>query len=418
MPLDVDRIRARFPALTRSLNDQPVVFLDGPAGSQVPQEVADAVSRYLLSTNANTHGPFATSVESDRILGDARAAVAAFLNAGDPREVVFGPNMTTLTFALSRSLARTWNPGDEVVVTQLDHDANVTPWVLAARDAGATVRTAGVRVEDATLDLDAFDAVLSERTRLVAFGAASNSVGTLNPIAELTRRAHAAGAEVFVDAVHYAPHALTDVAAWGCDYLACSAYKFFGPHVGILWGRHDRLRALPAYQVRPAGDDMPDRFSIGTQSHEGIAGTLAAIEYLGGLGGGGAHRPALERAFAAITLHERGLLARLLRGLAEQPEYRVWGLADPGRLAERVPTVSITHERISPNALAAALAARGIFVWSGNYYAVELSQALGREPHGMVRIGLLHYNTAAEIDRLLAALRSIADGGERASSSR
>lgn len=408
MPLDVDRIRARFPALTRTLDGERVVFLDGPAGSQVPQEVADAVSRYLLTTNANTHGAFATSLESDEILEQARAAVAAFLNAGDPREVVFGPNMTTLTFALSRSLGRTWKPGDEVVLTQLDHDANVMPWVLAARDAGATVRTVPVHAGDATLDLDAFDAALSERTRLVAFGAASNSVGTLNPIADLTRRAHAAGAEVFVDAVHYAPHALTDVAAWGCDYLACSAYKFFGPHVGILWGRHDRMRALPAYQVRPAGDDMPNRFSIGTQNHEGIAGTLAAVDYLAGLGGGGARRPALERAFAAIVLHERALLERLLRGLAEQPDYRVWGIAEPARLAERVPTVSITHTRIGPDALAAALAARGIFVWSGNYYALELSQTLGREPEGMVRIGLLHYNTAAEIDRLLAALRSIA----------
>lgn len=410
MSLDVDRIRARFPALTRTLNGQPVVFFDGPAGSQVPQEVADAVSRYMLATNANTHGAFVTSLESDRILEDARAAVAAFLNASDPREVVFGPNMTTLTFALSRSLARTWKPGDEIVVTQLDHDANVTPWVLAARDAGATIRTVPVHVEDATLDLAAFDAALSERTRLVAFGAASNSVGTLNPIAELTRRAHAAGAEVFIDAVHYAPHALTDVAAWGCDYLACSAYKFFGPHIGILWGRHDRMRALPAYQVRPAGDDMPNRWSIGTQSHEGIAGTLAAIEYLVELGGGGERRPALERAFGTIAEHERGLLVRLLRGLAEQPDYRVWGITDPARLAERVPTVSITHQRIGAEALANALAARGIFVWSGHYYAVELSRALGRDPDGMVRIGLLHYNTAAEVDRLLAALRSISDG--------
>ncbi len=409
--LDVSRLRQQFPALERRVGGAPAIFFDGPAGSQVPVRVADAVRNYLLHTNANTHGAFASALESDAVIDEARRAVADLLGASDPSEVVFGPNMTTLTLSLSRALALTWLPGDEIVVTQLDHDADVTPWVLAARDAGAVVQTVPIR-PDTTLDLDALGAALSSRTRLVAVTAASNATGTLTPLPEIARAVHDAGSELFVNAVHYGPHGLIDVGAWQCDYLACSAYKFFGPHVGILWGRRERMRSLPVYKVRPADDTMPGRFETGTQSHEGIAGTLAAVDYLAELGrtsepGTPTRRDAIAAAYRAIGEHERALCARLLTGLARLRGYRVWGLADPERVGDRAPTVSITHARTSPQALAQALAARGIFVWHGNYYAVELSQALGREPDGMVRIGLLHYNTAGEVDRLLEALADL-----------
>ncbi len=404
--LDLARIRAHFPALQR-----PVVHLDGPAGSQVPREVIDAVAGYLADANANTHGLFATSLASDRMIEQARTAVADLLGAADPAEVSFGPNMTTLTFALARALGRTWKPGDEVVVSRLDHDANVAPWLRAAADAGATVRWLELRAADCTLDPASIEAAIGPRTRLVAVGAASNAVGTINPIAGIARRCRAVGAELFVDAVHLAPHALLDVCAWDCDYLACSAYKFFGPHVGILWGRAARMAALPVDKVRPSDDRNPWRWETGTQSHEGIAGTLAAVDYLAGLGGGasapGGRRAALARAFEQIVVHERALCARLLGGLAELPGVRVLGIADPARLAERAPTVSIVHSGKSSHQLAQALADRNIQAWHGNFYALELSTALGLEPDGMLRLGLLHYNTTDEVDHLLAALREI-----------
>ena len=409
---DVDRCREQFPALARILDGRPVVFFDGPAGSQVPQGVIAAVGRYLAQTNANQGGVFATARASDAILAEAHRAVADLLGTDDPGTVVFGPNMTTLTFALSRALARTWRPGDEVIVTRLDHDANVTPWVLAARDAGATVRHIGIRPEDCTLDLDAYRAALSPRTRLVAVGCASNAVGTINPVRTLVELAHDAGSPVFLDAVHLAPHAALAVAEWDCDYLACSAYKLFGPHVGILYGQRRWLERLPAYKIRPAPDDLPGRWMTGTQNHEGIAGTLAAVEYLAGLGRALApdaptRRAALLAAYEAIVAYERTLVARLLAGLAGLPAIKVWGIIDPARAAERVPTVSFTHTRRSPREVAEALARRGIFVWHGNCYAPALTEALGLEPEGMVRVGLLHYNTAAEVDRLLAALAEL-----------
>jgi len=406
MGLDLAAVRAQFPAFRR-----PVVFLDGPAGSQVPRRVIDAVAAYLADSNANTHGAFATSIESDALIGRARRAVADLLGAADPDEIAFGPNMTTLTFALARALGRGWGPGDELVVTRLDHDANVAPWLRAAADAGATVRWVDIRVEDCILDPASIDAVIGPHTRLVAVGAASNAVGTINPIAELARRAHGVGALLFVDAVHLAPHALIDVAAWDCDLLACSAYKFFGPHVGILWGRRDLLARLPVDKVRPADDVGPSRWETGTQDHEGIAGTLEAIEYLADLGRDGgapaARRPALVRAFARITDHERALCARLIAGLGAVPGVRVLGITDPARAGERAPTVSLVHDRLSPLALAEGLATRGIQAWHGNFYALELSRRLGLEPDGMLRLGLLHYNTADEVDRLLAALAEI-----------
>lgn len=405
MSFDVVRVREQFPALLRQVNGRRAVFLDGPAGSQVPKRVADAMAGYLLDCNANTHGPFATSVETDAMLDGARAAVADFLGASDPDCVVFGQNMTSLTFAFSRSLSKSWGEGDEIVVTRLDHDANVTPWVMAAADAGATVRKVEIRSDDCTLDMDSMRASINERTRLVAVGAASNATGGINPVAEIATLAHAVGAQVFVDAVHYAPHLLVDVEAMGCDYLACSAYKFYGPHVGILWGKRELLEAPTAYQVRPAGTDIPGVWMTGTQSHEGIAGTAEAIAYLAELGEGGAdRRAALQSAYEGIVRHERALAGHLLDGLEALPEIKVWGIADRARMTERVPTVSITHASIPPDVIARSLAREGIFVWHGNYYAVEVTQALGLEPHGMVRIGLMHYNTLSEVERLLEVL--------------
>lgn len=410
--LDVAWCRGQFPALARELDGRPVVFFDGPAGSQAPRRVIDAVADYLAWTNANHGGVFGTSVESDRLLAEAHRAVADLLGTDDPDTVVFGPNMTSLTFALSRALARTWQPGDEVVVCQLDHDANYTPWVMAARDAGATVRYVGIRPEDCTLDLSVLAATLSPRTKLLAVACASNAVGTINPIRRVVDLAHDAGALVFLDAVHYAPHALLDVAGWDCDFLACSAYKFFGPHVGVLWGRRALLEGLPAYKVRPAPDSIPGRWMTGTQNHEGIAGTLAAVEYLADLGRSVAtdvppRRTALAAAYRAIGDYERCLVERLLAGLARLPGVRVWGIADPERLDQRVPTVGITHRRLGPRLLAEHLAARGIFVWHGHFYALPLIEALELAPEGMVRIGLLHYNTGEEVQRLLEALEEL-----------
>jgi cysteine desulfurase family protein (TIGR01976 family) len=409
---DVKQVRRQFPALAQQSNGQPAVYFDGPAGSQVPTRVVDAVSRYFTETNANHGGVFTTSRASDEILHQTHGAVADLLGTSDPDLIAFGANMTTLTFALSRALARTWKPGDEVVVTRLDHDANVTPWVLGARDAGATVRHVGIHREDATLDLDDLQRALCSRTRLVAVAAASNAVGTLNPLRQIADWTHAAGGQLFVDAVHYAPHALLNVEAWDCDYLACSAYKFFGPHVGILYGKRQLLEGLPAYRLRPAPDDLPGRWMTGTQSHEGIAGTLAAVEYLADLGRSVAgqvkdRRTALGSAYESIVSYERALCRELLSGLAGLPSIKVYGITDQKRLTERVPTISLTHARRSPREVAEHLDRRGIFAWHGNFYALALSEALGLEPEGMVRIGLLHYNTSDEVKRLLAALAEL-----------
>jgi cysteine desulfurase family protein (TIGR01976 family) len=408
MAWDPDQLRANFPALALEVAGRPAVFLDGPAGSQVPISVIEAMNRALVQTNANLGGHFATSMECERLMNDAHATVAEFLGASDPGEVVFGANMTTMTLALARSMARQWSAGDEVVVTRMEHDANYTPWAQAARDAGAEFRHVEVQPEDCTLDLDSLDAVLNERTRLVAVGAASNMVGTINPIAEIVKRAHAVGALVFVDAVHYAPHRPIDVEAWGADFVACSAYKFFGPHIGILWGRRQWLEELPVYKLRPASNNLPDRWMTGTQNHEGIAGAAAAIEHIAALGADGTSgRESIVSAFDAIGEYERELSERMIEGLLAIEGVRVWGITDAARFDERVPTLSITHNRHAPAEIAKTLAGQGIFVWDGNYYAVPLSEALGLEPEGTVRIGLLHYNTIAEVDRLLAALRDL-----------
>ncbi len=375
----------------------------------MPQRVIDAVSDYLAHTNANNGGAFVTSRETEVVVLSARRALAHILGTDDPGPIAFGPNMTTLTFFLSRALARTWKPGDEVIVSRLDHDANVSPWVLAAQSVGVTVRHVDIRRDDCTLDVEDLKAKISPRTRLLALGCASNAVGTINAIKEAAEIVHDAGGQIFLDAVHYAPHAAIDVTSWNCDYLACSAYKFFGPHVGVLWGKRELMAALPVDKVRPASDELPDRWMNGTQNHEGIAGVLAAIDYLADLGRRVApevsdDRGALRIAFDSIGEYERDLSRRLLAGLAEFPDITVWGITDLERLDERVPTVAFTHARHTPLHIAEHLAERGIFVWSGNFYALGLTEALGLEPEGLVRIGLLHYNTAEEVDRLLEAL--------------
>jgi len=409
---DASWSRKQFPGLSRTCAGRPAVFFDGPAGSQVPQCVVDAVGKYLIETNANHDGLFATARESDALLHDAHCAVADFLGADDPDCTVFGPNMTSLTFALSRSLGRTWCNGDEVIVSDLDHDANVTPWVLAARDAGASVQRVGIDKTDCTLDLEDLGHKLSTRTKLVAVCCASNAVGTITPFREIVRMAHEVGALVFLDAVHYAPHARMAVNEWGCDFAACSAYKYFGPHVGILWGKRELLEQLPAYKVRPASNELPGRWMTGTQNHEGIAGTLACVDYLAALGKTVApdvvdRRGALDAAYAAIGSYERGLAVHFANSVQSIPGIGLWGITDPARFKDRAPTFSITHERRSPPEIASILAEQGIFAWNGNYYALPLTEALGVEPEGMVRVGFLHYNTTSEVDRLVEALRGL-----------
>ncbi|MCI0464774.1 MAG: cysteine desulfurase-like protein [Gemmataceae bacterium] len=407
---DVPSLRRQFPALNVPRQGHLPIFLDGPGGTQVPQRVIDAIAHYLSSCNANHGGVFATSRESDAILRSAHEAVADLLNAPSPDEVIFGPNMTTLTLHLSRSLARTWRPGDEVLVTRLDHDANVAPWVLAARDAGSTVQFCDIHPEDCTLDLDDLKRRLTARTRLVAVACASNAVGTINDVQTIGRLAHDAGALVFLDAVHYAPHAPMDVQAWGCDFLACSAYKFFGPHVGILWGRRALLEELPAYKVRPASNTLPDRWMTGTQNHEGLAGVVAAIDYLADIGGASSsdRRARLRAALTAIAAYEGDLGRRLLDALAERSRFKVWGITDPARQARRVPTIALTMADRPALALAEHLAARGIYTWHGNLYALGLAERLGVEQRGgFLRLGLVHYNTVEEVERVVAALDEV-----------
>lgn len=409
---DVESCRKQFPALTRTVAGKPAVFLDGPAGSQVPTCVIEAVANYLGLTNANHGGVFATSRESDHILTEARRAAADFVGASDPNEIVFGANMTTLTFALSRALAKTWRPGDEIIVTQLDHDANVSPWVLAARDAGATVREVAVNVKDCTLDLHDLKEKLSPRTKLAAITCASNLCGTATPLREIARLVQKHGALLFLDAVHFAPHRLIDVARWDCDFLVCSAYKFFGPHVGVLWGKRELLNMFEPYKVRPAANEIPDRWMTGTQNHEGIAGLRAAIDYLAEIGwrasiGSGARRDAIVAAMEAISSYEQQLLQQLLLGLSVLKSIHVHGISDPKKQDERVPTVAFTHNWLKPRMVVEKLAEQGIFAWHGNNYALRLSETLGLEPEGAVRLGILHYNTPAEIDRTLDVLAGL-----------
>ena len=410
--LDVTWARAQFPALAQEVNGHPAIFFDGPGGTQVPQRVIDAMRDYLVRSNANTHGVFATSRRSDAIIAAAHAAVADLVGC-EADEVIFGPNMTTLTFALSRALGRELRAGDEVMVTRLDHDANVAPWVALA-ERGAVIRTVDIHVEDCTLDMVDLRQQINERTRLVAVGYASNAVGTIIDVAEIIRLAHNVGALVFLDAVHYAPHGAIDVRALDCDFLACSPYKFFGPHAGALYGKREHLVRLRPYKVRAAPDHIPDRWETGTQNHEGLAGVAAAVDYLAELGRRAdpavtTRRAALLAAYAAIRPYELGLVERLIAGLLEVPGLTFYGIRDPARFDRRVPTVAVRLAGHTPRQLAEFLAARGIFTWDGNYYALNLTERLGVESSGgMLRIGLAHYNTAEEVERLMAALNEFA----------
>jgi len=407
---DLAEIRSRFPALTREIDGRPAVFVDAPGGSQVPDTVIDAIGGYLRKSNANAHGAFATSQETDDVIAEAHRASADLLNA-DADEVVLGPNATTLLFAISRSVARTIRPGDEVVVTRLDHDANVRPWVLAAEDAGATVRWVDVSENDATLDLASFEAALSERTKVVAFTLASNAVGTITPAAELIRLVHErTPAIVACDGVHLAQHRRIDVRAIGADLVACSPYKIFGPHLGILFGRREVLSSLRPYKVRPADDELPFAFETGTQNHEGFAGWVAAVGYLAGLGRGNGRRAAVADAFErAIAPWEAGLSERFLDGVRAIASVRLYGIDDTARIAERTPTFAIRVGDQHPAETAKSLAERGVFVWDGNYYALEIMERLGLEASGgAVRIGFCHYNTPDEVDRVLEELAAVA----------
>ena len=408
----ITEIRSRFPGLQRLVNGNQAIFFDGPGGSQSPESVGDAVKHYLLHQNANVGMSFATSKETDSLIEETMRACADFVGCEDYREIVFGQNMTSLTIQLASALSRTWGPGDEVVVTRSDHDANVRPWVLAAQWSGATVNWIDIDPRDCTHRVGTIDESINESTVMVAIGAASNFSGTINDVRGICRKAHSVGAEVFVDAVHYAPHALIDVRAMGCDYLACSSYKFFGTHQGILWGRFGRLAKLPVAKLRVSSEEVPYRWMTGTQGHESMAGTLAAIGHLEWLGRmiseeNISRREALKVAFSAIEEYESELCWSMIEGLKKIDGVKIWGITDPSMKDLRAPTVSFTHHSMTAEEVGGALADHGIFAWAGNFYALELSEALGLEPEGALRVGLLHYNTAEEVDSFLRLLSDI-----------
>jgi cysteine desulfurase family protein (TIGR01976 family) len=413
--MDVAAVRDHFPSLARTIDELPIAYLDGPGGTQVPRACTNAMVAYLERSNANHGGAFATAIETEELLLEAHAAAADFLGAHEPEEVAFGPNMTTLTFSVSRAIGRELRAGDEIVVTRLDHDANVAPWQAVAEDRGAVVRWLDIRAEDCTLDLEPLESIVGERTRVVAVGLASNAVGTVNDVGRIVELAHAYGSLVFVDAVHAAPHLPIDVAALRADLVACSPYKFYGPHLGMLYGRRELLERLRAYRVRPAGEALPGKWETGTQNHEALAGLLGTFEYLASLGRayGGARRDAgrraaLQAAMATIRAYERELIGPLLEGLASIPGLRIYGLTDPARFAERVPTVAFTIRGLHPRRIAQHLALRAINTWDGNYYAIELLERLGLDDSGgTLRVGLVHYNTREEIDRLVEALHEL-----------
>ena len=415
MRLDPYALRAQFPALDRQQDGRPVVWADGPGGTQVPASVIDAMSAVLRRGASNHGGFFAASAESDALHDAARSAVSDLLGSS-PTEVAFGQNMTSMTFALSRAIGRTWTEGDEVVVTRLDHDANVTPWVLAARDAGATVRFVDIDTSNATLDMESLEGTVGPRTRLVAIPAASNAVGSLVDVSRAAQIGHSVGALVFVDAVHYTPHGPIDVRAFDCDFLVASAYKFFGPHTGILYGKHEHLARLDAYRLRPAPSEAPGKWETGTQSFESLAGVIAAVDYLASIGasvtdGGrsiGSRRGDIITAMASTRQYEQMLSRRFLEGVSRIPGVRVYGITE-GTPLERTPTFGIAVEGVHPDRVAAQLGAQGIYTWSGHYYAVEPIAALGvAESGGLVRIGFVHYNLTEEIDRIVEALSRIA----------
>jgi cysteine desulfurase family protein (TIGR01976 family) len=412
--LDVEAVRAHFPAMARTHDGRPMVFLDGPAGTQLPTECIEAIVRYVETSNANHGGAFATSIETDALLDEAHAAAADFLGAHEPEEIAFGANMTTITLAVSRALGRDLQPGDEIVLSRLDHDANVAPWLLMAEERNVRVRWLEVRAEDCTLDLDALESLIGVRTRIVALGLASNAVGTLSDVGRVIELAHAYGARVFVDAVHAAPHVPIDVSSLRADYLVCSSYKFYAPHLGILYGRRDLLERLRFFRVRPAGDRLPGKLETGTPPFELLAGLLGTFEYLAALGRaygdhpGGDRWSELHAAMAVIRAHEQSLTGPLLEGLAGVPGLHLHGIVEPARFDERVPTVAFRIDGLQPRRIAEHLGEQGINVWDGDMYAIELIRSLGLDDvGGVVRVGLMHYNSLDEVGRLVEALRDL-----------
>jgi len=418
MPLDPSLVRQQFPSLHR-----PAIFLDNPAGTQISKQSLDRINRYLLECNANHEGQFETSRKSDEILHEAHAAMADFLNASRPEEIIFGNNMTTLTLHISRSLARTLQPGDNILVTRLDHDANISPWMLIAEDRGCNLLWVDIDVEQGTLNLDDFARALEKKPKIAAFGYASNLLGTVNPVKKLTKMAKDGGALVYIDAVQYAPHGAIDVQNIGCDFLVCSSYKFFGPHVGALYGKYDMLNELKAYKVRPASNEPPYKFETGTQNHEGIAGVLGALEYFEWLGnqfggdqaqagmdaGYSGRRLAFKKAASDIRDYEHKLSRALIQAVQSVPGTRIHGVTDLDRLDERVPTVSFTMEGKDPEKLAKAIGQQGIYVWNGHNYALVIVERMGLlEAGGMVRVGPVHYNTVEEIEHFREVLAGIA----------
>jgi cysteine desulfurase family protein (TIGR01976 family) len=411
--LDLAWVRSQFPSLSQTVNGHPATFLDGPGGTQVPQRVIDAISDYLKRDNANTCGAYATSRHTDAMIAGARSAMADFLGC-DANEVVFGPNMTSLTFAISRSIGRELGAGDEIVLTHLDHDANVSPW-RALEERGVTIHMAEIHDDDCTLDMDDLARKLTDRTKLVAVGYASNAVGTINDVKEIVRLAHQHGAMAYIDAVHYAPHGPIDVRALDCDFLVCSTYKFFGPHMGVLYGKREQLKRLEPYKVRANTNAIPNRWEWGTLNHECIAGITACVDYLADLGrhansSASTRRVAVLAAYEAIQKHERGLMESLIRGLLAIPGLKLYGIGDRKRFDHRCPTIAVRIKGHTPLELATQLGERGFFTWDGNYYALNLSERLDVEKDGgFLRIGLAHYNTAEEVERLMAALREIVE---------
>jgi cysteine desulfurase family protein (TIGR01976 family) len=409
-PLDLQWVRSQFPSLSREVNGRPAAFLDGPGGTQVPQRVIDAISSYLRGSNANTCGAYATSRETDLTIAAARSAMADFLGC-DTDEIAFGPNMTTLTFAISRAIGRELKAGDEILLTHLDHDANISPW-RALEERGVKIQFADIDEKDCTLDLDDLASKITSRTKIVAVGYASNAVGTINDVKTIIRLAHEAGAMAYIDAVHYAPHGPIDVRELDCDFLACSTYKFFGPHMGVLYGKREHLARLKPYKLRANTNAVPQRWEWGTLNHECIAGITACVEYLAELGRksglvAGGRREAIQSAYHVIQTHERKLMERMLRGLREIPGLRLYGISDPARLESRCPTFAVRIDGHTPLELATKLGDEGIFTWDGNYYAINLTERLGVEQSGgFLRIGLVHYNTEEEVDRVLDGLRS------------
>jgi cysteine desulfurase family protein (TIGR01976 family) len=420
MTLDLSLVRSQFPSLNK-----PAIFFDNPGGTQIAQQSLDRINHYLLECNANHEGAFETSIASDAVLEDAHQAMADFYNAPSAEEIVFGANMTTLTLHISRSIARTWNPGDEIVVTRLDHDANVTPWLLAAQDKGVNVTWVDFDVEDGTLKLNDLQHALDRKPRFLTVGYASNALGTINPLHKIIEMAHAVGTLVYVDAVQYAAHGPIDVQKLDCDFLVSSAYKFFGTHSGILYGKQELLEQLFAYKVRPASDHLPYKFETGTQNHEGIAGVLGAVEYFEWLGkefgeehieglaeeGYSGRRLELKKGMTALRAYEFELNRALLSALQSVPGLEIYGITDPRKLDQRVATFSFRLKDIHPRRAAEKLNEHGIYVWDGNYYAINVTERLGLEDKGgMVRVGAVHYNTLEEVQKLQEALLEISAG--------